>query len=73
MGTLRTTEIIEPGTVSVNGVLLGEPLELDGDPNTYDYDDSAFPNGTFVVVDGEAIITLDEEPEPAPVLEEETE
>jgi len=71
MGTLRATdpeiiiddegnEIItwlEKGMV-VNGVLLGEPLELDGNPLTAEWDDSAFPNGT---IDRAGNITPDEE------------
>jgi hypothetical protein len=42
----------------VNGVLLGEPLEIDGDPATAEFDDSAFPNGT---IDGQGNITVDEQ------------
>ena len=44
----------------VNGVILGQPLEIDGDPNTAEFDDSMFPNGT---IDGQGNITPDEEVE----------
>ena len=69
MGTLRCYEWIEneDGTqtsaaqgLTVNGVLLGEPLEIDGNPNTAEFDDSMFPNGT---IDGQGNITPDEEVE----------
>ncbi|MFZ9751687.1 MAG: hypothetical protein ACO3FO_06935 [Candidatus Nanopelagicaceae bacterium] len=68
MGTLRCYEWIENEDGSrtsaaqgliVNGVLLGEPLEIDGDPATAEFDDSMFPNG---VIDGNGHITPDEEP-----------
>lgn len=67
MGTLRCYEWIEneDGThtsaaqgLVVNGVLLGEPLELDGDPATAEFNDAAFPNGT---IDAEGNITPDDE------------
>jgi hypothetical protein len=67
MGTLRCYEWIknEDGTLTsaaqgliVNGVILGEPLEIDGDPNTAEFDDSMFPNG---IIDGQGNITPDEE------------
>lgn len=66
MGTLRCYEWIEneDGThtsaaqgLIVNGVLLGEPLELDGDPNSAEFNDGALPDG---VIDGEGNITIDE-------------
>jgi hypothetical protein len=44
----------------VNDVLLGQPLEIDGDPATAEFDDAAFPNGT---IDGQGNITPDEEQE----------
>lgn len=70
MGTLRCYEwiniydedgnLIEKKSAAqglvINGVLLGEPLELDGDPATAEFDDSAFPNGT---VDGQGNVTAD--------------
>lgn len=69
MGTLRCYEWIEneDGTKTsaaqglvVNGVILGNPLELDGDPATAEFDDGMFPNGT---IDGQGNITPDEEVE----------
>jgi hypothetical protein len=71
MGTLRSYDIevvtdefgnetkvyLAQGLV-VNGVLLGEPIEIDGDPSTAEWDDSAFPNGT---IDRAGIVTPDEE------------
>lgn len=67
MGTLKCYDWIEneDGThtsaaqgLIVNGVLLGEPLELDGDPATAEFDDAAFPNG---IIDAEGNITPEEE------------
>ena len=63
MGTLRSLTT-DPTGHTVNGVLLGEPVELDGDPSTYEWDDSAFPNGTVEVVDGKIVVTPDEVKEP---------
>jgi hypothetical protein len=71
MGTLRSYDIevvtdefgnetkvyLAQGLV-VNGVLLGEPIEIDGDPNTAEWDDSRLPSG-IIHRDGEII--LDEE------------
>jgi hypothetical protein len=66
MGTLRCYQWIEneDGTrisaaqgLTVNGVILGEPLEIDGDPATAEFDHPAFPNG---VIDGNGNITPDE-------------
>lgn len=69
MGTLRSFTnwtVNEDGTpaepVFVNGVQLGQPVELDGDPNTFEWDDSAFPTGVVTVVDGVAEVTPDEVP-----------
>ena len=70
MGTLKCYEWIETesGTKTsaveglvYNGVILGIPLEIDGDPNTAEYDDSMFPNGRVENVDGIAVVTPDEE------------
>lgn len=63
MGTLRSTTQ-DPTGHTYNGVLLGDPVELDGDPNTFEWDDSAFPNGTCEVVDGELVVAVDELSEP---------
>jgi len=69
MGTLRCYEWIEheDGTKTcaaqglvINGVLLGEPLELDLDPLTAEFDDSLFPNG-IVLSDGTIIPDEDED------------
>ena len=68
MGTLRCYEWIEvfddegnliekksaaEGLV-VNGVLLGSPLEIDGDPSTAEFDHEAFPQG-IILADGTII------------------
>lgn len=52
MGTLRSATDVK-GMV-VNGVLLGEPVEIDGDPGTFEYDDARLPNGE--VIDGEVVV-----------------
>jgi hypothetical protein len=63
MGTLLCYEWIEneDGTKTsaaqglvVNGVILGEPVEIDGDPSTAEFDHLAFPNG---IIDGQGNIT----------------
>jgi hypothetical protein len=59
MGTLWSHDASRQG-LEVNGVLLGEPAELDGNPLTYEWDDSAFPNGE-ILADG--TIIPDEEQE----------
>jgi hypothetical protein len=74
MGTLRCYEWIEvfddegnliekksaaEGLV-VNGVLLGIPLEIDGDPSTAEFDDSMFPQG-IILADGTIIPDEDED------------
>ncbi len=48
---------LEQGMV-VNGVILGDPVELDGNPLTAEWDDAMFPNGT---IDRAGNITPDEE------------
>jgi hypothetical protein len=55
MGTLRSTT--DHSGLTVNGVLLGEPVEIDGNPETYEWDDSAFPNGE---IDADGNVTPDE-------------
>ena len=73
MGTLRSTDydiiIDEEGNEtyvsnvkghSFNGVTFGDPVELDGNPATHEFDDSAFPNGTVEIVDGEVVVVIDE-------------
>jgi hypothetical protein len=74
LGTLRSYEWIEvfddegnliekksaaEGLV-VNGVLLGIPLEIDGDPATAEFDDSAFVQG-IILADGTIIPDEDDE------------
>jgi len=68
MGTLRCYEwVIDPSTgekrsavqgLTFNGVILGEPLEIDGDPSSAEFNDSAFPDG---VIDADGYITPDED------------
>jgi hypothetical protein len=55
MGTLRSTA--DHSGLTVNGVLLGEPVEIDGNPETFEWDDSAFPNGE---IDADGNVTPDE-------------
>ena len=57
MGTLRSTT--DHSGMIVNGVILGQPVEVDGNPDTYEWDDSAFPNGE-IKADGTIIV---DEPE----------
>ena len=59
MGTLRSLTT-DPTGHTYKGVLLGEPVEIDGDPATWEWDDSAFPSGTCEVVDGVLVVTPDE-------------
>jgi hypothetical protein len=59
MGTLRAASP-DPTGQTYNGVLLGEPVDIDGDPETWEWDDSAFPNGECAVVDGALVVTVDE-------------
>ena len=58
MGTLRASTI-DPQGYEFNGVTLGEPVELDDDPSTYEWDDSRFPNGACEVIDGALVVTVD--------------
>ena len=62
MGTLRAFTS-EPQGHTYNGVLLGDPVELDDDPATFEWDDSAFPDGVCEVVDGVLVVTPDESEE----------
>ena len=55
MGTLRS--LTDHSGMSVNGVTLGDPVELDDDPATFEWDDSRLPNGE---IDEEGSITIDE-------------
>ena len=44
----------------VNGVLLGEPLEIDGDPATAEFDHEVFPQG-IILADGTIIPDEDDD------------
>jgi hypothetical protein len=55
MGTLRS--LTDHSGMIVNGVILGDPVELDDDPLSFEWDDSRFPDG---VIDDEGKITIDE-------------
>lgn len=59
MGTLRS--LTDHSGLVVNGVLLGQPVEIDGDPATFEWDDSAFPNAWL---DAEGTIDPAENPQP---------
>ena len=61
MGTLRSSSSDPTGHV-YSGVTLGQPVEIDGDPATFEWDDAAFPTGVCEVIDGELVVTPDEEP-----------
>ena len=63
MGTLRSFTD-EPTGYEYNGVILGQPVELDDDPHTFEWDDGAFPYGTANVIDGELVVVPDEPNEP---------
>jgi hypothetical protein len=45
------------------GILFGDPLEIDGDPATAEYDHVAFPQGIVKLVDGEIVVIPDADPE----------
>lgn len=62
MGTLKSTNT-EPQGYEYNGVILGEPVELDGDPTTYEWDDSAFPNGICYVNEIMELVVIPDDPE----------
>lgn len=60
MGTLHSYDPACQGH-TYNGVLLGEPAELDGDPLTYEWDDSAFPTGECYVNDDNELVVIPDE------------
>jgi hypothetical protein len=62
MGTLRSTTNWS-WQMSVNGVMLGDPVELDDDPTTWEWDDSRIPNGE---IDADGNVIPDEPPMPEP-------
>lgn len=45
----------------VNGIVLGEPVEIDGDPATLEWDDSAIPNGMCYVNDDDQLEVIPDE------------
>lgn len=57
MGTLRSHTDWSHKMV-VNHIVLGDPVELDGDPATFEWDDSRLPNGE---ISEQGVITLDDE------------
>ena len=59
MGTLRS-HLAKPTGSVYNGVILGQPVELDDDPHTYEWDDGEFPYGTANVIDGVLVVVPDE-------------
>lgn len=61
MGTLRSLTS-EPTGYEYNGVILGQPVELDDDPSTFEWDDGAFPYGTANVIDGKLVVIPDPDP-----------
>lgn len=46
-----------------NGVLFGDPLEIDGDPITAEYDHGSFPAGIVKLENGEIVVIPDEQSE----------
>ena len=62
MGTLRSLTNWS-WQMSVNGVMLGDPVELDSDPHTFEWDDARIPNGT---IDADGNVIPDEPPAPEP-------
>lgn len=56
MGTLRSFTDWSH-RMSINDVELGDPIELDGDPATFEWDDPRFPNGE---IDADGNVTVDD-------------
>jgi hypothetical protein len=54
MGTLRS--LTDHSGMTVNGILLGSPVELDDDPLTFEWDDHRIPSGE---IDADGNITVD--------------
>ena len=59
MGRLHSTT--DHTGLVVDGVTLGDPVELDDDPTTYEWDDHRIPTGE-IMADG--TIVIDEAPAP---------
>lgn len=60
MGTLRSTKDLTGYTY--NDVILGDPVEVDGDPTTFEWDDSLFPTGVASLKNGAVVVVVDEAP-----------
>jgi len=60
MGTLRS-HTDWSHQLTVNGVELGDPVELDDNPTTFEWDDPAFPDGE---IDADGEVVPDESPMP---------
>lgn len=69
MGTLRSL-VDWSHRMSVNGVALGDAVELDSDPLTFEWDDNRIPNGE---IDAEGNVIPDEPPMPEPTPDPEPE
>ena len=54
MGTLRSLTDWSH-QMSVNDVELGDPVELDDDPATFEWDDNRIPNGE-ILADGTVVV-----------------
>lgn len=54
MGTLKS--YFNHTGLTVNGILLGEPVEIDGDPSTFEWNDHRIPDG-WVDQDGSVTIS----------------
>jgi hypothetical protein len=65
MGTLRSLKNWS-WQIVVNGVMLGDPVELDNDPHTFEWDDARIPNGE---IDDDGNVIPDEPPMPEPTPE----
>jgi hypothetical protein len=63
MGTLRSYTNWSH-QLTINGVGLGNPVERDGDPLTYEWDHGALPNG-MIDADGNVIVDEPSLPEQA--------
>ena len=69
MGTLRSLTDWSH-RLTVNGIELGDAVELDNDPHTFEWDDSGIPNGE---IDADGNVIPDEPPTPEPTPDPEPE
>lgn len=60
MGTLKS-HTNWSHEMTYNGCELGDPVELDGDPATWEWDDSLLPNGW---IDADGNVTVDDPSDP---------